>query len=87
MLVFAAIGGFVMAIVTVVAETSNQTLAVGVAFPGIICHLLITGGHGGTRAEEIAGYCVAVAINAFIGAAVFLLAYAVFRSLDRRRVG
>ena len=86
MLLLAAIGGLAMALVTVVAENSAQTLAMAVAFPGIICHLLITGGHGGTGAQETVGYCVAVAVNACFGAALFLLGYAVLRHLDRKRV-
>lgn len=84
---FAAIGALLMALITVVAEKTNQTMAVMVALPGLICHLLITGGHGGTDFQETVGSCVAVAINACLGAAFFLLINALLRHLDRKRLG
>lgn len=73
-----------LAIVTVVAERTDSALAAAVALPGLICHLLITGGHGGTHAEEVAGFAVAVVVNASLGAAFFALIFAVFRWLNRR---
>jgi hypothetical protein len=73
-----------LAILTVVAEKTDITSAMAVAMPGIICHLLITGGHGGTRAEEVAGFTVAIIVNASLGAGFFAFAFVVFRHLDRK---
>lgn len=73
-----------LAIVTVVAERTDSTSAAAIAMPGLICHLLITGGHGGTQAEEVAGYTVAIIVNATLGAAFFAFVFAVLRHLHRK---
>ena len=72
-----------LAIVTVVAERTDSPLAIFVAMPGIICHLLITGGHGGTHAQEVAGFSAAIFVNASLGAACFALVLAFFRHLNQ----
>ena len=45
------------------------------AFPGLICGLMVTGGHGGTNAQELIGKVVAVAVNMGIVALPFLLVF------------
>jgi tellurite resistance protein TehA-like permease len=82
-----ALAATTLAIVTVVAERTGSTPAVFAAMPGIICHLLITGGHGGTHAEEVAGSSVAILVNASLGAACFFLVFAVFRHLNQTQPG
>jgi hypothetical protein len=73
-----------LAMVTVVAERSDSGPAVAVAMPGLICHLLITGGHGGTHAEEVAGFTVAVIVNASVGAAFFTMIFAILKRFTRK---
>lgn len=73
-----------LGIVTVVAEKTESTSALAVAMPGLICHLLITGGHGGTHAEEAAGFTVAIIVNASLGAAFFAFVFLVWRHLSLR---
>ena len=73
-----------LAILTVVAERTDSTSAAALAMPGLICHLLITGGHGGTQAEEAVGYTVAIIVNATLGAAFFAFVFAVWRHSHRK---
>jgi len=60
----ALLAGFVLAILV---HQILATTALGVAFyaamPGVMAHLLITGGHGGTLTEERLGSVLEIAVN------------------------
>jgi hypothetical protein len=58
------LGGFSLAIVFHrLLETTLSNVVVYAALPGVIVHLLITGGHGGTVMEERFGSVSEVAMD------------------------
>lgn len=56
-------------------------------FPGLIAGLLITGGHGGSNAEEAVAKFVAPAVNAVFYALLILIAHKVWRTLLSKPTG
>jgi hypothetical protein len=70
------------AFMTVWTQKSGPDMFV-LMFPGLWCGLLVTGGHGGTPAQETAGTIVAVAVNMLLVAVPFLLVALVFSKLQR----
>jgi hypothetical protein len=62
--VIALSAGFILAIVLhrLLAVTTRD-IVVYAALPGVVAHLLITGGHGGTMMEERFGSILEVATN------------------------
>jgi hypothetical protein len=60
----ALLGGFSLAIIFHrLLETTPSNVVVYTALPGVIVHLLITGGHGGTIMEERFGAVLEVGVN------------------------
>ena len=59
--------------------------------PGLICALVITGGHGGSEADEVIGRLLAFAVNWIIYSAGALVILAVtreiLRNMNKRRSG
>ena len=53
-------------------------------FPGIMAHVLITGVHGGTAAQETVAVYVAAAVNGAFYAFIIFIFKIVWRSLSRR---
>ena len=48
-------------------------------FPGDMVHLLVTGGHGGTLAQEKVGFAAELAANLFVYLAAIFILLRVFR--------
>lgn len=51
---------------TIALYLTNSILLFYVLFPGAVISLLITGGHGGTRAEEAIAPVIGALVNVFI---------------------
>lgn len=77
----ALIAALAMSLVTLVAERTDSTPAEWVAMPGLICHMMIASGHGGTHSEEVVGFTIAVIVNAFVGVIPSLIAILIFKRL------
>jgi hypothetical protein len=83
----AGLVALIAAALTIVAQnTSLDALMVLFypLFPGLIAGLLITGGHGGSSAEEILAKILAPAVNAVFYSVVILIAHKIWRVLINR---
>ncbi len=61
-----------IAVVTIAAYSYLNDALFFAAYPGLICGLLITGGHGGTSFQELLSRVIAVLVNMSIVALLFL---------------
>ena len=84
------IAGFVSLIaaaLTVVAQNTNLDALMVLLyplFPGLIAGILITGGHGGSNAQETVAKIVAPEVNAAFYALLILTAHKIWRALLSR---
>jgi hypothetical protein len=78
----ALLGGFGLAIlVHQILSTTTPGVVIDAAMPGLIAHLLITGGHGGTVTEERFGSVLEIAVNTMFYAALLWAVPVLFHKL------
>ena len=79
-----AFGFFVVSALSALLYAMRVKAILAFLMPGLICALVLTGGHGGSEADEIIGRLLGFAVNWVAYSALASVALVVWREAHRR---